>query len=52
MSDIVVEKYNMEHEKRGIALVINIRKYDAPNQHKERVWSERDVENLKNYLKE
>jgi len=43
----------MEHEKRGIALLINIRKYDAPNQHKERVWSERDVENLKktlNYL--
>ena len=53
MSEIVVEKYNMEHEKRGIALVINIRKYDAPNQKMERVWSVKDVENLKktlNYL--
>jgi hypothetical protein len=53
MSEIVVEKYDMDHDKRGIALVINIRKYDAPNQHMERVWSVKDVENLKktlNYL--
>ena len=53
MSEIVVEKYNMDHDRRGIALVINIRSYDAPYQHKERVWSDRDVENLKktlNYL--
>jgi hypothetical protein len=42
----------MEHEKRGIALVINIRKY-KDNKQEERKWSERDVENLKktlNYL--
>jgi hypothetical protein len=48
-----MEKYNMDHAKRGIALVINIRKYYAPNEHKERVWSVKDVENLKktlNYL--
>ena len=53
MKDKVVEKYDMDHDKRGIALLINIRSYDAPNQHKERVWSERDVEILKktlNYL--
>ena len=53
MSEMVVPKYRMDHDRRGIALVINISKYDAPNQHKERVWSERDVENLKktlNYL--
>jgi hypothetical protein len=53
MSEIVVEKYNMNNYRRGIALVINIRKYDAPNQHKERVWSVKDFENLKktlNYL--
>ena len=49
------EKYNMEHEKRGIALIININKYDNPNPYKleEREWSKKDVENLKktlNYL--
>jgi len=38
--------YNMNHAKRGIALVINIRTND-PN---ERKWSEPDVENLKQSL--
>jgi caspase 7 len=47
--------YKMNHKKRGVALVINIRSYDAPNpfELKERVWSVKDVENLKktlNYL--
>ena len=46
----MAKMYNMEHEKRGIALVINIRSFDAPNQHKERVWSMKDVENLKTTL--
>ena len=52
MLEIVVEKYNMEHEKRGIALVINIRKYDDPNPFKleERKWSEKDYENLQHTL--
>jgi hypothetical protein len=42
----------MNHAKRGIALVINIRTYDAPNplKLKERVWSEQDVKNLKTTL--
>ena len=46
------ENYNMNHEKRGKALVINIRAYDDPNPFKlkERVWSVRDVENLKHTL--
>ena len=41
----------MDHAKRGIALVINIKAYD-PNPHKleERKWSEKDVENLKTTL--
>ena len=48
-------KYNMDHKKRGKALVINIDKYDDPNPFKlkERVWSIKDVENLTktlNYL--
>lgn len=48
-------KYNMNHKKRGTALVINIQKYDASNPFKlkERVWSVKDVVNLKktlNYL--
>ena len=44
--------YNMKHDKRGVALVINIRTYDAPNplKLKERVWSEQDVKNLKTTL--
>ena len=43
--------YKMDHPKRGIALVINIKTYD-PNPHKleERKWSEKDVENLKKTL--
>ena len=46
------ENYNMNHEKRGKALVINMQTYDAPNPFKlkERVWSVRDVDNLKNTL--
>jgi len=42
----------MNHEKRGKALVINIRAYDAPNPFKlkERVWSVRDVQNLQHTL--
>jgi hypothetical protein len=44
----VFEKYNMEHDRRGIALVINIRTYNPNPYHlQERVWSEKDVENLK-----
>ena len=48
-------KYIMNHPKRGIALIINIDKYDDPNPFKleERVWSIKDVENLTktlNYL--
>ena len=40
-------KYKMNHAKRGIALVININKYDPnPSELKERVWSKKDVENL------
>jgi hypothetical protein len=44
--------YKMNHDRRGIALVINIRNYDAPNpfELEERVWSEKDVENLKKTL--
>ncbi len=42
----------MEHEKIGVALVINMQAYDAPNpfQFKERVWSVKDVDNLKQTL--
>ena len=40
-------KYKMNHAKRGIALIININKYDPnPNKHKEREWSIKEVENL------
>jgi hypothetical protein len=45
-------KYNMNHAKRGIALIINIKKYDDPNPFKleEREWSIKDVENVKKTL--
>jgi hypothetical protein len=43
--------YNMNHAKRGIALVINIRTYNPnPLNLGERKWSEPDVENLKQSL--
>ena len=48
-----VKIYDMNHEKRGIALVINISKYDPTTKKekpKERVWSKKDVENLKQTL--
>ena len=38
------EKYNMNHKERGTALVINMRNYEV--KLKERVWSEKDVEEL------
>ena len=43
----------MNHVERGVALVINVQNYDAPNTFKlkERKWSEKDVENLKKTLK-
>jgi hypothetical protein len=45
------ENYNMKRDKRGIALVINIRTYNPnPDKLKERVWSVKDVENLKHTL--
>ena len=45
------ENYNMKHDKRGIALVINIQSYNPnPDNLKERVWSVKDVENLKKTL--
>jgi hypothetical protein len=46
-------KYKMDHAKRGIALVINIDKYDEQNPHKNkaREWSKIDVENLTKTLK-
>jgi len=44
--------YYMNHAKRGIALVINIRSYDLnPDKLEERVWSAKDVENLEKSLK-
>ena len=47
----MAKMYNMDHAKRGIALVVNIRTYN-PNPFKlnERKWSEPDVENLKQSL--
>ena len=39
----------MNNEKRGNALIINIKKY-VNNTHKEREWSIRDVQNLTNTL--
>jgi hypothetical protein len=43
--------YKMNHAKRGVALVINIRSYNPnPNKLQERKWSAKDVENLKHTL--
>jgi hypothetical protein len=47
-----IQKYDMNHVERGVALVINVQNYDAPNPFKlkERKLSEKDVENLKKTL--
>ncbi len=54
MKDVKINNYDMNHEKRGIALVINISEYDPTptneEKPKERVWSKKDVENLKQTL--
>jgi caspase 7 len=49
---VKLPKYKMDHAKRGLALVININKYD-PNPFKleEREWSKVDVANLMKTLK-
>ncbi len=47
---LVVEKYNMNHEKRGTALVINIRSYDDDKLKNREVKSKVDVENLRRTL--
>jgi hypothetical protein len=50
-----INKYNMDHKERGNALVINIRNYnpttDPQKQLEERIWSIKDVENLRHTLK-
>jgi caspase 7 len=40
------KNYKMDHMRRGVALIINIRKYED-NENEERVWSEKDVKSLK-----
>ncbi len=55
MSFNKINKYNMDHKERGNALVINIRNYnpttDPQKQLEERIWSIKDVENLRHTLK-
>jgi caspase 7 len=50
MNKITEGNYKMDHEKRGIALVINIQTFDPTpdprEQLEERIWSVKDVENL------
>ena len=46
-NQVNTSRYKMDHAKRGIALIININKYDPnPYELEERVWSKKDVENL------
>jgi caspase 7 len=49
MTNGLIDKYYMNNEKRGNALIINIKKY-VNDAHKERKWSKRDEENLTNTL--
>jgi caspase 7 len=47
-----VDKYKMDHKKRGIALIINILNYNPnPFELKKREWSIKDVEKLIKTLK-
>ncbi len=47
---LVVEKYNMNHEERGTALVINIRSYENDELTNREAKSKIDVDNLKRTL--
>ena len=49
MTNVFIDKYDMNNEKRGNALIINIKKY-VNNTHTEREWSIKDVEILTNSL--
>ena len=49
MANVVIDKYDMNNQKRGIALIINIKKH-VNNTHQEREWSIKDVQNLTNTL--
>jgi caspase 7 len=49
MTNVLIDKYDMNNEKRGNALIINIKKY-VNDAHTEREWSIRDVQNLTNTL--
>ena len=47
---LVVEKYNMNHEKRGTALVINMRSYEDDKLKNREAKSKVDVDNLRRTL--
>jgi hypothetical protein len=47
---VLVDKYKMDHEKRGTALVINMRSYENPKLKNREIKSNKDVENLKRTL--
>ena len=47
---VVVDKYKMDHEKRGTALVINIRSYEGDKLKNRDIKSKIDVGNLKRTL--
>jgi caspase 7 len=49
-SGVEVDKYKMDHEKRGTALVINIRSYENDKLKNREIKSRIDVENLKRTL--
>jgi caspase 7 len=47
---VVVDKYKMDHEKRGTALVINMRSYENDKLRNREIKSKIDVDNLKRTL--
>jgi hypothetical protein len=49
-SGVEVDKYKMDHEKRGTALVINIRSYEDDKLRNREIKSKKDVDNLKRTL--
>ena len=44
---VLVDKYKMDHEKRGTALVINMRSYENPKLKNREIKSKVVVENFK-----
>lgn len=50
LADLQLSTYKMNHAKRGIAVIFNNETFDWSTRMNRRVGTQKDVENLQNYL--